>query len=122
MSTSRPVSGAKAGGLEQRVTIEEPRVSVDQGGEARVLEWVPFARVWAEITPLSGREYLASAEYRPGVTTRIRVRWLDGINASMRVVWDDTIYAIDAVLPKVLGQKEIWLMCGDGMVTEGGQP
>jgi SPP1 family predicted phage head-tail adaptor len=119
---TRPVSGAKAGGMEQRVQIERPVVETDPTGEALVAAWVPFAKVWAEITPLSGREWLVSAEYRPGVSTKIRIRWLDGVNASMRVLRGETVYSIDAVLPKLLGEKEIWLMCGDGQITQGGQP
>lgn len=119
---TRQASGTRAGGLEQRIVIERPVVETDGTGEALVAAWVPFATAWAEITPLTGREWLVSAEYRPGVSTKIRIRWLEGINASMRVRRAATVYSIDAVLPKLLGEKEIWLMCSDGVITEGGQP
>ena len=119
---TRKASGAGAGGLEQRVTVQRPEVDVDDSGEASVVRWIEVATVWAEIKPLSGREWLASAEFRPGVTTRIRIRWLEGVNASMRVLHGATVYGIDAILPHYLGRPEILLMCGDGVVTEGGQP
>ena len=119
--TTRPVSGARVGGLEQRVRIENPVVTTNASGEALVTHWELFSPAWAEIIPLSGKEWLASAEYRPGVQNRIRIRWIDGVNASMRVVWGTRIYAIEAVLLKPKGKKEIWLMCSDGLITEGGQ-
>lgn len=115
-------SGARAGGLEQRVKIEQPARGQDDRGEVTVEAWQHVATVWAEIMPVSGREALLSGEYRAGISTRIRIRWLDGLDASMRVLHGETVYGIDAVLPRTEGRKEIWLMCTDGVVTEGGQP
>lgn len=124
-------TGLKSGPLRYRVTIQRPEVETNESGEAVVTGWVDFAYVYAAIEALSGREWLASAEFRPGVTTRIRIRWRDGLDASMRVLHyarhgDEpprlTVYAIDAVIPQWQGMSEIQLMCSDGVITEGGQP
>ncbi|MGF6877369.1 phage head closure protein [Paraburkholderia sp. MM5477-R1] len=119
---TRRTTGADAARLEQRVNIERPVVTQEPTGEAVADQWEPFATVWAEIVPLKGREWLMSAEYRPNVISKIRIRWLEGVDASMRVVFGTKVYGIDVVLPTVLGKPEMWLMCTDGSVTEGGQP
>ena len=123
--------GIKSGALRYRVTIQRPEVETDGSGEAIVTGWADVATVYAAIEALSGREWLASAQFRPGVTTRIRIRWRDGLDAGMRVLHYGrqgggpprlTVYAIDAVIPQWQGMSEIQLMCSDGVITEGGQP
>lgn len=123
--------GLRSGPLRYRVTIQRPEVETNESGEAVVTDWLDVATVYAAIEALSGREWLASAEFRPGVTTRIRIRWRDGLDAGMRVLHTArqgggeprlTIYNIDAVLPQWQGMSEIQLMCSDGVITEGGQP
>ena len=60
------------------------------------------------------------------MTTRIRVRWRDDIDSTWRVIHSrktgQTIYNIDAVLPRYEGMSEMQLMCSSGVVTDGGQP
>ncbi|MEM5297655.1 phage head closure protein [Burkholderia sp. JPY481] len=118
----RKTTGIKAGPLIHRITIQRPVVDQDESGTPFVREWQEVAEVWAGIEPLSGREWLASAEFRSDVTTRIRIRWREDIDASMRVLHHGVIYRIDAVLPQYQGLSEVILMCSTGAVTEGGQP
>ncbi|MFP3549748.1 phage head closure protein [Paraburkholderia sp. SIMBA_049] len=127
-------SGIKAGPLNQRITLQRPVVTVDDRGEPVVDAWedLPIdAEVWAAIETLKGMEYLASAEFRAGVSTRIRVRWRDDLTPAMRVVFRlvrgdtvvrVTVYDIQSVLPQYQSMSEVYLMCGDGVITEGGQP
>ncbi|CAB3681775.1 hypothetical protein R8871_02552 [Paraburkholderia graminis C4D1M] len=128
-------SGIKAGPLNQRITIQRPIVTVDaDSGEPVVTGWenLPVdAEVWAAIETLKGMEYLASAEFRAGVTTRIRVRWRDDLTSAMRVVFRlmrgdtvvrETVYDVQSVLPQYQSMSEVYLMCADGVITEGGQP
>lgn len=112
----------KAGPKRYMVTIQRPEVDTDESGAAFVARWVDVATVYAAIEALTGREWLASAQFRPGVTTRIRINWREGIDASMRVLHRSTVYNIDAVIPQFQGMSELQLMCGDGVITEGGQP
>ncbi|WP_322046063.1 phage head closure protein [Paraburkholderia sp. J67] len=115
--------GMRAGPLRHRVRLQSPIMHVShEDGEAVVERWKDVAKVWASIEPLSGREYLASLEFRSGLTTRIRIRWRDDVTAAMRVLHGRTTYAIDAVLPGYAGRAELQLMCGSGVITDGGQP
>lgn len=128
-------SGIKAGPLNQRITIQRPVVMVDSAsGEPLVDAWEDLPvdpEVWAAIETLKGMEYLASAEFRAGVTTRIRVRWRDDLTSAMRVLFRlmkgdvlvrETVYEIQSVLPQYESMSEVQLMCSDGVITEGGQP
>jgi SPP1 family predicted phage head-tail adaptor len=92
-------------------------------GEVIVDRWSEFAKVWAAIEPVSGREYMASSEFRAGITTRIRIRWRADVDASVRVVDSiGTVYSIDAALPVRGLTRELHLMCATGVITDGGQP
>ncbi|MEX3950617.1 phage head closure protein [Paraburkholderia sp. EG287A] len=114
-------SGMRAGRLRHRIKLQAPKVEVDPNtGEPIIVAWLDVATVWASIEALSGREWLASDQYRPGVTTRIRIRWRDGVTSSMRALHKETVYSIDAVIPNFEGMAEMQLMCGDGIVTQGG--
>jgi SPP1 family predicted phage head-tail adaptor len=112
----------QAGRLRYRLRFEKPVRISDESGEVIVDQWVEAFTVWGSVEPLTGREYLASAEFRPGVTTRIRVRWRDDLDTSLRVLHAGTVYDIQAVLPVMGLHKEAQVMCGSGVVTDGGQP
>lgn len=113
----------RAGPLRYRVSIQKPVVLRNDSGEVIVDSWSEVAKVWAAIEPISGREYMASTEFRAGITTRIRIRWRADVDAACRVVADDgTVYSIDAALPVKGLTRELALMVSAGVITEGGQP
>jgi head-tail adaptor len=110
------------------VQLQSPIVQIDEAsGEPVITDWHDEGLpVWCAIETLSGREWLLSAEFRAGVTTRIRMRMREGVSAQWRAIHTrksgDTIYNIDAVLPRYEGMSELHLMCSDGVITQGGQP
>jgi len=113
----------QAGRLRYRVSIQRPLRIQNDAGEVIVDQWSEIAKVWAAIEPVSGREYMASTEYRAGITTRIRIRWRSDVDASARVVGPDgTVYSIDVAMPVKGLTRELHLMCSAGVITEGGQP
>ncbi|MBC8638271.1 phage head closure protein [Caballeronia sp. EK] len=121
-------TGLAAGPLRHQVQLQSPVVQIDDvSGEPVITDWQDEGKpVWAAIESLSGREWLLSAEFRAGVTTRIRMRWREDVSAQWRVIHTRktgaTIYNIDAVLPRFEGMSEMHLMCSSGVVTQGGQP
>lgn len=94
---SKPV---RAGRLRHRISIEQKVVTLDSDG-AQDEAWVLFAGpgVPADIGPLSGRELIAAQAVHSKVSSRIKIRRLDGVMASMRVVHRMTIYNIEAAIP-----------------------
>ncbi|KAK48190.1 head-tail adaptor protein [Caballeronia jiangsuensis] len=116
------------GPLRHRVQLQQPVVQIDDAsGEPVITDWIDAGTpVWAAIEPVSGREWLLSAEFREGVTTRIRIRWRDDVTSIWRVIHTRAngamVYSIDAVLPRYEGMSELHLMCSSGVNPEGGQP
>lgn len=89
--------GIEAGKLRHRITIQAPGMAQDPvTGEIRP-EWTDFASVWAEITDLSVKEYLAAQSAQSEVSTRVRIRFREGVNATMRIIHRGDIYNIHGV-------------------------
>lgn len=108
-----------AGSLDDRITIQRlTAASPDVTGSGMPDEsWQTWATVYASVEPLNGRELFAAQEHHAEVTTRIRMRYREGVTAKMRVSLDGEIYEIKAVLPfRRDGRME--LLCTSG-VTEG---
>ncbi len=54
---------------------------------------------------------MQSEKVQGDVIYRIKIRYLDGVIAKMRVLHGSNIYEIDAVLPDRKSSKHIILMC-----------
>lgn len=83
----------EAGKLRHLITIEAPTEAQDKYGEP-VQGWTQVAEVWASREDLSGREWFAAQQVQADVTTRFRIRYRDGIRATMRVTSDGVTYNI----------------------------
>ena len=87
----------KIGRLRHKIIIEKPTETTSDTGDV-IQSWADFATVWAEVTPLKGREYWASKQTTSEITGKIRIRYLDGITPKMRVKFGSRIFNIEAVL------------------------
>lgn len=99
----------RAGKLRNPVTIQQPVETPNSYGEPETT-WILFAQAWASIEPLQGREYLASAGIRSEVTTRIRMRYVEGVTTKMRVLFGDRQFDISAVINVDERGRELHLM------------
>ena len=100
----------KIGQLRHRVTIQEKTVTADAYG-AESITWSDYLTVWAAVAPLSGREFLEGRNLENEVSHRIRIRYREGLDPTMRVSWDSRVFDIEAVLERFSERREIWLMC-----------
>lgn len=86
--------------IDQRTLVEDP-----MGGST--VTWAPFATaVPAEVAPLSAREFLSANQTHGEVTARITIRWMPGLEPTMRIRHGDTIYNIAGVLPDAKSGRE----------------
>lgn len=85
--------------MDQRVTLLEKSVTRDAlGGE--VIAWTDRGNVWAEVTPLRGREYFAAQQINPEYSTRFRIHYDDAptITSAWRLEWRSAQYDIIDVI------------------------
>ncbi len=101
----------KAGELRERVTIQEKGTVTRDATGAEVITWSDVATVWADVSPLLGREFLEGRMAEAEVTTRIRIRYRDGIDPAMRVVHRSSTYDIVSVQHVRSRKQELVLMC-----------
>lgn len=83
----------RAGKLRHRIAIEAPTGAQNEFGEP-VDTWAVHSAVWASKEDLTGREAFAAQQVNAAVSTRFGVRFIEGINARMRIVHDGTLYNI----------------------------
>ena len=98
------------GRLNKRITIQQKSSTYDDAGQ-QVESWNTFATVWADIKHNSGIETIKSDAIASSVKSSIRIRYLVGVNAGMRVNYSGLQYEITAVLPHVNEKRYVDLVC-----------
>ena len=102
----------QAGQLKHKLDIETELNSQDAYGQT-TQQWVVFLRgLWAEIEPISGREYFSSQQVNAEISHRIKIRYRAGITPNMRVKLGATRYFnIVSVLDLKEAHRAMDLMC-----------
>lgn len=102
--------------LNKRATILRPRrpsdppPQTDEYGQP-IDSPIIVATVWAAVEPLRGREYFAAMAEQADVTTRIRIRYREGIDRTMTVKCDGHEFEVLHIIHPELGKQELQLMC-----------
>ena len=82
----------RAGNLRNKAIIQKVGTTTNEYGEPEEGDFETFKTVWCSITPISGNEkFLSNADFSK-TTHKIRIRYIPGVNASMRLVWKDRIF------------------------------
>lgn len=102
------MSAASIGSLRQRLTLEAPVRTGEEGGTA-VIVWNPIGELSASITPLGGREVVRADGVAARVTHEIIIRFRADVVASMRFTAPGRTFEIHAVLNA--GARRRWLKC-----------
>lgn len=100
------------GKLRHRITLQR-QINAQNDYGAVVTTWQDVATVWAEIKPISGREYFSAQQVQSDVTTQIWLRYRKDIEPTMRVTYQDKHYEIVSVLNYQGLNKTLQLMCKD---------
>ena len=104
----------QAGRLDQRITIKQKVATQDTfGGET--VTWTDVCTVWAQVSPVGGREYLQGKQLQEEQTVRIRIRHRAGIVPAMRVHLGSRTFDIQDVQNIDTANKETVLMCRELM-------
>lgn len=82
----------QSGKINKRITIQRKSTGRDACGGELPAAWETFATRWASVEPLQGREYNSPSGEHAVATTRFRLRYLHGVTASMRVVFEGSVF------------------------------
>ncbi|MCX8749072.1 phage head closure protein [Snodgrassella sp. B3088] len=106
-----------AGKLDKRVLLQRPQLSKGTLGEFDK-KWVNVGYLWANISYLSGREFIKNGLDSSSCSASIQVRrssLTSNISPEWRIIYNDIIFNIQAVLPDSSHSEAINLPCTTGL-------
>ena len=83
----------RAGELCHRIKIQKFTKTYDEYNYPTET-WVDHASLWAKITHLSGKDMLAAQAAQSETVARLKIRYREDIDTTMRVIHKGRIYAI----------------------------
>jgi head-tail adaptor len=109
--------------LDTRVQIERKQISHDPQYGTEQVTWVEFACVWAEVRDIlpSGAERYADFIQIGRRPARVRLRYLAGLAADMRVIINNRVHQIISG-PATLGRREGMEIMVEELTSEGSAP
>lgn len=108
----------QAGKLRHRITLQKPVKVQDTTSGEMIDTWQDVSNLWAEVSPLSAREFVAAQAMQNAVTTRIKIRHRQDISAKYRILFRGKIYNVEGVLPDPdSGLEYLTLPCSEGMTN-----
>ena len=112
-----------ASSLDTRIRIERKVVARDPQYGTEEVTWAQFASVWAEVRDIlpSKAERLADSIQIGRKPARIRIRYLAGLAADMRVIIDNRIHQIISG-PATLGRREAMEIMVEEHSSQGTAP
>lgn len=85
-----------AGELRHRVVFLQKQVQVKSG--VSTTQWLPAFTCWCKVEPLSGREFWQAAAVNRENEVRFTLRYRNGVNPAMRILFEGKLYDITTVL------------------------
>lgn len=112
-----------ASSLDTRIWIERKVVARDPQYGTEEVTWAQFASVWAEVRDIlpSKAERLADSIQIGRKPARIRIRYLAGLAAEMRIIIDNRIHQIVSG-PATLGRREAMEIMVEEHSSQGTAP
>lgn len=107
------------GKLRHKVQLQARIETQDPNTGEMLVSWQTVAEPWAEIVPMSAREFIAAQAEQSEVRGRIVIRYREGVNATMRVVYRNEYFVIHGVMRDAeSGREHLTLMVGEGVRVE----
>lgn len=84
------------GDLRHRITFQRLISSINENG-FEIEDWQEYKTVWASVSNLSGREYYQAAAIQAEKTVKFIIRYIEGVDPSMRILFKDNQYIITSI-------------------------
>lgn len=85
-----------AGELRHRIMVQHFTSGRDEDGYPTPEQWVDLMPLWAKVTHLSGNDLIAAQASNSKVVARVKIRYREDIDTTMRVIYKSKTYAIDS--------------------------
>ena len=95
-----------------RIDIIYPETTLNGYGQ-EIKAYVCFARCWAKITSVTGKEYIQLAQVKGELIYNVNIHYTAGINNTMRVIHGKREFNIIDVLTDSTDKKEMYLKCSE---------
>jgi len=102
------------GKFRHQITFQQYDGTVDQYGDVRDdvdANWDDFKTVWAEISPVSGKEFYAAEQSRSQVSHKVRIRYIAGLRPSMRIKFGSRKFKIISLINWNEKNEEYLIYC-----------
>lgn len=101
------------GKMRNRITFQRQADEKDElaGYEDR---WVDVATTWAQISPISGKEYFSQVR-ETTVSHKIYCRYRPGIHPGLRIKFGDRIFRIISVINWEERNEGLTIMCEENV-------
>jgi len=84
------------GDLNKRITFQKLTNMINDNG-FEIENWIDVKTVWARVSNLYGKEYFAAAAVQAENTIKFLIRYTDGIDTDMRILFKDKQYNITSI-------------------------
>ncbi len=102
--------------LRHRITLQRRTGVQSPATGAMEYHWTDVATLWAQVVPVSVREFIAAQAVRNEITTRMVIRWREDIRDRDRVLFRGKLYSIEGILPDPdSGREYLTLACSEGV-------
>lgn len=102
------------GKMRHRITFQRFDGQRDDYGdplEGEEEHWTDAASVWAEIKPVSGREFYAAQQSQSEMTHKVSCRYRSGLDTAMRIVYRDRVFKIVSIIDWEERHESLLVMC-----------
>ncbi|MBX3446592.1 MAG: phage head closure protein [Parvibaculaceae bacterium] len=96
------------GDMRERVTLQSPLLTADGAGGATIA-WDDEAMIWAKVEELGGDERVSGERLAARARLRLTIRYREGLNAAMRVIWKTRPLDIRAIRDRD-GRKHLLIL------------
>ena len=97
--------------LRKEIKIQEQSISRNSFGEEEI-SWVDFSSsIRADARTLSMRERFAAQQVQSNIEVKFIMRYRDGIEPKMRVIFNDLSYDIESIINHDERNHKLTLLC-----------
>lgn len=98
------------GRLKHRITFQKLQQTKNEYGEM-LNEWLDFKTVWAEIKPVSGRQFFSAKQINSEISHTVYMRYNPQILPNMRIKYNNRIFDVLYVMNVDEGNSLLQIYC-----------